>query len=157
MDIKKLLARLDQQKGSFSDALVAEVLARREGVTARFLEIFRGHQPEPGMWLADDGRMIHIYARYGLALFREVRAHALLVRIFSRPVEHPFALAGDVVTHGPWQNPGVGFSAPACGFGSPPTSNGSQCITTAREGIQPAKSPRVQTCALTQLIPNKII
>jgi len=46
----------------------------------------------------DDGRMIHIYALYALALFRETRAYPLLVRIFSRPGEFPFELAGDVVT-----------------------------------------------------------
>jgi Protein of unknown function (DUF1186) len=42
--------------------------------------------------------MIHIYALYGLAQFRETRAYPLLVRIFSRPGEFPFELAGDVVT-----------------------------------------------------------
>ncbi len=34
----------------------------------------------------------------GLALFRETRAYPLLVRIFSRPGEFSFELAGDVVT-----------------------------------------------------------
>jgi hypothetical protein len=42
--------------------------------------------------------MVHIYARYLLALFRELRAYPLLVRIFSRPGEFPFDLVGDVVT-----------------------------------------------------------
>ncbi len=42
--------------------------------------------------------MIHIYALYELALFRETRAYPLPVRIFSRPGEFPFELAGDVVT-----------------------------------------------------------
>jgi Protein of unknown function (DUF1186) len=52
--------------------------------------------PEP--WLADQERMIHIYALYLLALFRETRAYSLLVRIFSRPGEFPFELVGDVTT-----------------------------------------------------------
>jgi hypothetical protein len=42
--------------------------------------------------------MIHIYALYLLALFRETGTYPLLVRIFSRPGEFPFELAGDVVT-----------------------------------------------------------
>src|SRR5258708_9491496 len=42
--------------------------------------------------------MVHVYALYLLALFLEVRAYPLLVRIFSRPGEFPFDLAGDVVT-----------------------------------------------------------
>ena len=36
-----------------------------------------------GWWMS--GRMVHIYAMYLLALFRETRAYPLLVRIFSRP------------------------------------------------------------------------
>jgi hypothetical protein len=41
--------------------------------------------------------MVHIYAMYLLALFRETRAYPLLVKIFARPGEFPFDLAGDVV------------------------------------------------------------
>jgi hypothetical protein len=98
MDMQELLAGLDQHKGSFPRDLVAEVITRQEEVTPRFLEILDDIDKNPGPWLADDGRMIHIYALYGLALFRETRAYPLLVRIFSRPGEFPFELAGDVVT-----------------------------------------------------------
>ena len=98
MDIRELLARLDQHQGSFPKDLVEEAIARREEVTLRFLEILEDLDRNPEPWLADDGRMIHIYALYGLALFRETRAYPLLVRIFSRPGEFPFELAGDVVT-----------------------------------------------------------
>jgi len=98
MDIHELLARLDQHQGSFPKDLVEEAIARREEVTLRFLEILEDLDRNPEPWLADDGRMIHIYALYGLALFRETRAYPLLVRIFSRPGEFPFELAGDVVT-----------------------------------------------------------
>ena len=98
MDIQELLTRLDQHKGCFPKDLVAEVVARREEVTPRFLEILEDIDKNPEPWLADDGRMIHIYALYGLALFRETRAYPLLVRIFSRPGEFPFELTGDVVT-----------------------------------------------------------
>ena len=52
----------------------------------------------PELWLVDEDRMVHVYALYLLALFREVRAYPLLVRIFSRPGEFPFELVGDVVT-----------------------------------------------------------
>jgi len=98
MDIRELLARLDQHQGSFPKDLVEEAIARREEVTLRFLEILEDLDRNPEPWLADDGRMIHIYALYGLALFRETRAYPLLVRIFSRPGEFPFELTGDVVT-----------------------------------------------------------
>ena len=83
MDIQELLARLDQHNGSFPRDLVAQVIARREEATPRFLETLEDIDQNPEPWLADDGRMIHIYALYGLALFREIRAYPLLVRIFS--------------------------------------------------------------------------
>lgn len=97
-DIQELLERLDWQRGSFSADLVAEVIARRGEGIRRNLEILEdvGRNPEP--WLVDGGRMVHIYAMYLLALFRETRAYLLLVRIFSRPGEFSFDLAGDVVT-----------------------------------------------------------
>ncbi len=98
MDTQELFARLDQPNGSFPHQQVAEMIARREEVTLRFLEILEDIDKNPGPWLADEQRMIHIYALYGLALFREVRAYPLLVRIFSRPGEFSFDLAGDVVT-----------------------------------------------------------
>jgi Protein of unknown function (DUF1186)/SEC-C motif len=44
--------------------------------------------------------MLHIWALYLLALFREPRTYPLLVRIFSRPGEFVFELTGDVATQG---------------------------------------------------------
>jgi hypothetical protein len=98
MEIQELLARLDQHEGSFPEDLVAEVIARREEVTLRFLAILEDIDRNPEPWLTEGGRMIHLYALYLLALFRESRAYPLLVRIFSRPGEFAFELAGDVVT-----------------------------------------------------------
>jgi hypothetical protein len=98
MEIQELLARLDRHRGSFPEDLLAEVIARREEMIPQLLEILEDVDSNPEPWLADDGRMIHIYALYLLALFQEPRAYPLVVRIFSRPGEFPFELAGDVVT-----------------------------------------------------------
>jgi hypothetical protein len=98
MDIEELLARLDEHDGSFPENLVAEVIARREEVIPRFLAILEDIDQDPEPWLADEEGMLHLWALYLLALFRETRAYPLLVRIFSRPGEFPFELAGDVAT-----------------------------------------------------------
>jgi hypothetical protein len=98
MEIPELLARLDQHRGSFPDHLVREAVARREEVIPILLETLEAIDSDPESWLADQRRMVHIHAMYLLALFRETRAYQLLVRIFSRPGEFPFDLAGDVVT-----------------------------------------------------------
>ena len=98
MEIEELFARLDQDQGSFPKDLIAEVIARREEATPRFLAMLEDIDRNPESWLTANDRMIHIYALYLLALFRETRAYPLIVRIFSRSGEFPFELAGDVTT-----------------------------------------------------------
>jgi hypothetical protein len=98
MEIQDLLSRLDKHRGSFPEHLVAEAVARREEVIPILLETLEAVDSDPEPWLVDQRRMVHIHAMYLLALFRETRAYPLLVRIFSRPGEFPFDLAGDVVT-----------------------------------------------------------
>jgi len=98
MEIEELFACLDRHQGSFPKDLTAEVIARREEATPRFLAMLEDIDRNPESWLADNDWMVHIYALYLLALFRETRAYPLIVRIFSRPGEFPFELAGDVTT-----------------------------------------------------------
>lgn len=99
MDIEELLARLDETDSAcFPQDLVEEAIARREEVTSRLLDILEDIDRDPEPWLADQAGMLHIWAFYLLALFRETRAYPLLVRIFSRPGEFAFELAGDVPT-----------------------------------------------------------
>ncbi len=98
MTIEELFSALDRHRGSFPDDLIAEVIARREEATPQFLEILVDIDRNPEPWLVDEQGMIHIYAMYLLALFRETTAYSLLELIFSRPGEFPFELAGDVVT-----------------------------------------------------------
>jgi len=98
MEIRELLARLDHHRGSFPGDLVAEAVARRDEIIPILLETLESIESDPEPWLAGRQRMVHIHAMYLLALFRETRAYPLFVRIFSRPGEFPFDLAGDVVT-----------------------------------------------------------
>ena len=98
MEIQELLSRLDTHRGSFPQDLVAEAVARRQAVIPILLETLEAIDNDPEPWLADQRRMVHIHAMCLPASFRETRAYPLLVRIFSRPGEFPFDLAGDVVT-----------------------------------------------------------
>jgi uncharacterized protein DUF1186/SEC-C motif-containing protein len=98
MDIRELLAHLDRHRGSFPEHFVAEAVTRREEVIPILLETLEDIDRDPEPWLVDQGRMVHIHALYLLALFRETRAYPLLMRIFSRPGEFAFDLAGDTVT-----------------------------------------------------------
>lgn len=98
MEIRELLACLDRHRGPFPGDLVTEIVSRREEAIPVLLQMLEQIDTNPEPWVADQQRMDHIYALYLLALFQEARAYPLLVRIFSRPGEFPFELAGDVVT-----------------------------------------------------------
>jgi hypothetical protein len=79
MDTADLLSNLGRHRGSFPEGLIAEAITRREEVSPKLLAILEdiNHHPEP--WLADQRRMVHIYAMYLLVLFREPRAYPWLV------------------------------------------------------------------------------
>jgi hypothetical protein len=80
MEIEELFSRLDRHRGSFPQDLVEEAIRRREEVIPAFLEILEDINRNPDQWAADQGRMVHIFAMYLLALFRETRAYPLLIR-----------------------------------------------------------------------------
>lgn len=97
MEILELLDRLDRHFDSFPTELAAEAVARREEIIPELLNILDDIECHPERWL-DNGRIVHIYAFYMLALFRETRAYATLIRLFSRPGEFADDLAGDIVS-----------------------------------------------------------
>ncbi len=75
MDIEELLARLDEHDASFPTDLVSEVIVRWDEVTPRLLGILEDIDRDPEPWLADAEGMLHIWALYLLAPFRETRAY----------------------------------------------------------------------------------
>ena len=85
MEIEELFSHLDQYRGPFPNHLVEEIIARREEIILAFLEMLEDIDRNPDPWTADQERMVHIYAMYLLALFRETRAYPLLVKIFCSP------------------------------------------------------------------------
>jgi uncharacterized protein YchJ len=100
MDVQEILSRLERNEGHFPDGAIQEAVAHRGQIIPPLLEVLETVARDPRSFARDQGRMIHIYAMYLLAQFREARAYPLLVQIFSAPGELPFDLAGDTVTEG---------------------------------------------------------
>lgn len=98
MDLQQILSQLQRNDGHFATAAVREAVARREEIIPPLLEVLEAVARDPQPFAADQERMIHVYAMFLLAQFREPRAYPLLVQIFSAPGELPFDLAGDTVT-----------------------------------------------------------
>ena len=100
MDVQPILAQLEWNEGHFPKAAIREAIAHREEIIPPLLKVLEVVARDPQSFAGDPKRMIHIYAMYLLAQFRETRAYPLLVRIFSTPGDLPMDLAGDTVTEG---------------------------------------------------------
>ena len=100
MDIQTILAQLERNEGHFPKAAIGEAIEHQSEIIPPLLEVLEAVARDPQSFTADPKRMIHIYAMYLLAQFRETRAYPLLVRVFSTPGELPMDLAGDIVTEG---------------------------------------------------------
>jgi hypothetical protein len=98
MDVQQILSRLERHEGRFPRAAVREAVAHRDDIIPPLLKVLEAVAQDPQSFTSDPERMIHIYAMYLLAQFRETRAYPLVVQIFSAPGEVPFELAEDVVT-----------------------------------------------------------
>ncbi len=73
---------------------------KRSLIATRSSQVRESAARDPQSFARDPNGMIHLYAMYLLAQFRETRAYPLLVQMFSAPGELPFDLAGDTVTEG---------------------------------------------------------
>jgi hypothetical protein len=98
MDVQPILAQLERNEGHFPKAAIREAIDHRSEIIPPLLDVVEAVARDPQSFAGDPKRMIHIYAMYLLAQFRESRAYPLLVQIFSAPGELPMDLAGDVVT-----------------------------------------------------------
>ena len=98
MDIQEILAQLERNEGHLPRVALEEAVAHREEIIPHLSAVLEEVARDPQPFASDQNRMIHLYAMYLLAQFREPRAYPLLVQIFSAPGELPHDLAGDVVT-----------------------------------------------------------
>jgi hypothetical protein len=71
---------------------------QREAITPELLRAVESVAEDPVKHAERKDYMLHLFALFLLAQFREKRAYAPIVRMFSGPGETPFDLAGDTVT-----------------------------------------------------------
>ncbi|PYT79137.1 MAG: DUF1186 domain-containing protein, partial [Acidobacteria bacterium] len=100
MEVQEILSHLERNEGHFARSAVREAVAHRDEIIPPLLAVLESAARDPQSFARDPNRMIHLYAMYLLAQFRETRAYPLLVQMFSAPGELPLDLAGDTVTEG---------------------------------------------------------
>ena len=99
MTLDEIKQALEVNTGVFPQSALEQAIERREETIPWLLDTWCQAADAPESLLSKgDDYMLHIYAMYLLAQFREPAAYPLLVKFFSTPGELAFDLTGDVVT-----------------------------------------------------------
>ena len=98
MTVPEILKELEPYTGRFPMTAMRAAIEQREAITPELLQVLDTAAENPLEFVRRQDYMLHLFAMYLLAQFRETRAYRPLVRIFSAPGETPFDLAGDTVT-----------------------------------------------------------
>jgi len=99
MTIPEILKQLEPYTGRFPMEAMRAAIAQREAITPELLRVLEAVAGNPEQYAAQrEGCMLHTFALYLLAQFREKRAYPFVVNMFNAPGETPFDLVGDTVT-----------------------------------------------------------
>jgi len=98
MTISEILNELTPYTGHFPMQAMKAAIEQREAITPELLRVLEDVANDPLAFAGRKDYMLHAFAMYLLAQFRERRAYRPMVRMFSAPGETPFDLAGDTVT-----------------------------------------------------------
>jgi hypothetical protein len=75
-------------------------IEQREAITPELLRVLEAVAENPVAFAKRQDYMLHLFALFLLAQFREKRAYAPIVKMFSGPGQTSYDLAGDTVTDG---------------------------------------------------------
>ena len=100
MTIPEILKELEPYTGRFPMKAMQAAIEQRESITPELLRVLEAVAEDSVKFVEREDYMLHDFALYLLAQYREQRAYAPIVRMFSAPGETPFDLFGDTVTEG---------------------------------------------------------
>jgi hypothetical protein len=100
MTVPEILKALEPYTGRFPMKAMRAAVEQREAITPELLKVLETCAEDPVGVARREDYMLHVFALFLLAQFREKRAYPLAVKIFSAPGEVPFDLYGDTVTEG---------------------------------------------------------
>jgi hypothetical protein len=100
MTIPEILKELEPYTGRFPMQAMQTAIEQREAITPELLRVLEAVAENPLAFAKRQDYMLHLFALFLLAQFREKRAYAPIVKMFSGPGETSYSLAGDTVTNG---------------------------------------------------------
>lgn len=98
MSIPAIIRELTPYMGRFPKQAVRAAIAKREEVVPHLLQALQDVADDPAEYAMDRDYMLHHFAVFLLAQFREKRAYRPLVEIVSAPGEIPHHSFGDTIT-----------------------------------------------------------
>ncbi len=97
MTIPEILKELEPYTGRFPMTAMKAAIEQRDAITPDLLRVLEAVAENPLAFASRPDYMLHLFALFLLAQFREQRAYAPVIAMFSAPGETPFDLAGDTV------------------------------------------------------------
>ena len=98
MPIPEILKDLEPYTGRFPMKAMSAAVEQREAITPDLLQVLEAAAQDPVKYGERQDYMLHLFAVYLLAQFREKRAYPLIVKMVSASGETPFDLLGDTIT-----------------------------------------------------------
>lgn len=98
MQLEEILSELENNNGIFPRLALEKAIENREAMTPLLLATLEKYKNNLEELLDKPDYILHIYALYLLAQFREPLAYPLIVEFFSAPGEITLDVTGDIVT-----------------------------------------------------------
>jgi Protein of unknown function (DUF1186) len=98
MQIEEILSELENTTGKFPVVAIERAREEREAITPRLLSTLEELSNNLEELLEKSDYILHLYALYLLAEFREPLAYPVIIKFFSVPGEIALDLTGDLVT-----------------------------------------------------------
>jgi hypothetical protein len=100
MTIPEILKALELHTGAFPREAMQTAIRQREAITPELLRVVEAVAEEPAAYASRKDYMLHLFALFLLAQFREPRAYGPLVKMCRLPEKTAEDLFGDIVTDG---------------------------------------------------------
>lgn len=98
MQLEEILSELENNTGKFPRLALERAIEEQLAITPILLTTLENFSNNPSELLDKNDYILHIYALYLLAQFRESLAYPLIVKSFSAPGDILMDVTGDIVT-----------------------------------------------------------
>ncbi len=98
MQLEEILSELENNTGKFPRLALERAIEEQLAITPILLTTLENFSNNPSELLDKNDYILHIYALYLLAQFREPLAYPLIVKSFSAPGDISMDVTGDIVT-----------------------------------------------------------